>query len=178
MSRIGKKPIKVPAGVNIFFNDNIIRVEGNNGKLERALHPAISINIEDNTIIVVPNSETPKIRAFQGMTRALLANMIIGVSKGFERGLEINGIGYKAEVKEKKVIFSIGYSHTIDFTLPDGVGAKIEKNILTLNGNDKELLGHTAASIRQLRKPEPYKGKGIKYVEEKIIRKAGKTGAA
>jgi large subunit ribosomal protein L6 len=114
--------------------------------------------------------------AFQGLARALVANMVTGVSHGFERILEINGIGYRAEVKGKSLILNLGYSHPVDFSLPDGITAQVEKNVIKLNGIDKELLGHTAAAIRKLRPPEPFKGKGIKYAEEHIQRKAGKTG--
>ena len=178
MSRIGNKPIPIPNSVKITINDNVIKIEGVKGLLEKNLHPSIDVNIGNETITVHPKDEKSQSRAFQGMTRALLSNMVTGVSKGFEKSLEINGIGYKAEIKEKIINFSIGYSHSINFILPEGIGAKIEKNILTLNSIDKELLGHTAASIRQLRKPEPYKGKGIKYSNEKIAKKAGKTGAA
>ena len=178
MSRIGNKTIKIPPKVKITLNDEKIHVEGDNGELEQTVHPAVRLNVTDEEINVVPIKDDPKSRAFQGLTRALIANMVMGVTKGFERALEINGIGYRAEVKENAITFNIGYSHPIDFPLPKGVSAKIEKNLLTLSGIDKEVLGQTAASIRMLRPPEPYKGKGIKYAEERIIRKAGKTGAA
>lgn len=178
MSRIGKKPIEIPSNVKVDVKDGIVKVKGENGNLERSIHPSVELDISDNAITVISLSEESNAGAFRGLTRALVANMVTGVSKGFERGLEINGIGYRAEVKDNKILFNIGYSHPIDFPLPKGISAKIEKNMLTLSGIDKELLGHTAASIRRLRPPEPYKGKGIKYAEERIIRKAGKTGAA
>ena len=178
MSRIGNKTIKVPPNVKITMKEEVIHVEGDNGKLEQTVHPAVKLNITEEEINVVPIKDDPKSRAFQGLTRALIANMVTGVTKGFERSLEINGIGYRAEVKGDTITFNIGYSHAIDFPLPAGITARIEKNLLTLAGIDKETLGQTAASIRMLRPPEPYKGKGIKYAEERIIRKAGKTGAA
>lgn len=178
MSRIGNKTIQIPPKVKITLKDDVIHVEGDNGKLEQTVHPAVKLNITDEEINVEPIQDDQKSRAFQGLTRALIANMVTGVTKGFERSLEINGIGYRAEVKESSITFNIGYSHPIDFPLPAGITAKIEKNLLTLAGNDKGTLGQTAASIRMLRPPEPYKGKGIKYAEERIIRKAGKTGAA
>ncbi|MBU0991765.1 MAG: 50S ribosomal protein L6 [Proteobacteria bacterium] len=178
MSRIGKKPIQIPSTVKVSVKDGMIIVKGENGNLERPIHPSVKLDISNDTINVISTLDESNTGAFQGLTRALIANMVTGVSKGFQRGLEINGIGYRAEVKENHILFNIGYSHPINFALPKGISAKIEKNLLTLAGIDKELLGHTAASIRRLRPPEPYKGKGIKYIEERIIRKAGKTGAA
>lgn len=178
MSRIGKKEINIPAGVKVTYSDRIITVKGENGSMERSVHSAVDLDIKDDTINVIIISKERKADMFQGMMRSLIANMVTGVSKGFQRGLEINGIGYRAEVKGNNILFNIGYSHPIDFEIPKGISAQIEKNVITLSGFDKELLGHTAASIRSLRPPEPYKGKGIKYAEERIQRKAGKTGAA
>jgi large subunit ribosomal protein L6 len=152
-------------------------VKGEKGTLTRTLHPAVDLNIEDDTISVVIEQEDRKTRSLQGLTRSLVANMVDGVSKGFERILEINGIGYRAEMKGNSIVLNLGYSHPIDFQLPDGIGATVDKNsVIKLTGIDKEQLGQTAASIRKLRKPEPYKGKGVKYAEEYIQRKAGKTG--
>jgi large subunit ribosomal protein L6 len=177
MSRVGKKPIAVPDKTNITYKDKVITVKGERGSLERTIHPSIDLAIEDGTINVTMVSNDRESRALQGLTRSLVDNMLTGVSKGFDRILEINGIGYRAELKDKGILFNLGYSHPINFALPEGISATIEKNnVVKLSGIDNELLGRTAASIRQLRPPEPYKGKGIKYAEEYVQRKAGKTG--
>jgi large subunit ribosomal protein L6 len=177
MSRVGKKVIKLPEKTSIEYKDRLLVVKGEKGTLTRTLHPAVDLNIEDDTISVVIEQEDRKTRSLQGLTRSLVANMVDGVSKGFERILEINGIGYRAEMKGNSIVLNLGYSHPIDFQLPDGIGATVDKNsVIKLTGIDKEQLGQTAASIRKLRKPEPYKGKGVKYAEEYIQRKAGKTG--
>lgn len=176
MSRVGKQPVEIPEKAKVTYKDRTITVEGEKGKLTRAIHPSMDLNIEDKTITVIMENESRSNRALQGLTRSLINNMMIGVSRGFERRLEINGIGYRAEEKGKSIVFNIGYSQPVHFDLPNGVSAAIDKSIVVLAGIDKELLGRTAASIRKLRPPEPYKGKGIKYVEERIQRKAGKTG--
>ncbi|MBW1864350.1 MAG: 50S ribosomal protein L6 [Deltaproteobacteria bacterium] len=177
MSRVGKKPIPVPDKAKISYKDKVLTVQGDKGSLTREIHQAIELEIADNTIHVTMLNENRVNRALQGLTRSLVANMVKGVSTGFERVLEINGIGYRAELKGKSIVFNLGFSNPITFDLPDGVSAKSEKNnIVRLFSIDKELLGRTAASIRQLRPPEPYKGKGIKYAEEYVQRKAGKTG--
>ena len=177
MSRVGKKPISIPDKIKVTYKDRVVTVQGKNGKLTQEIHPAVDVNIEKDTVKVTLNDQSRKTVALQGMTRSLLNNMVNGVSKGFERVLEINGIGYRAEVKGKSIVFNLGYSHPMDFPLPEGVSAKVDKNnVVKINGIDKQLIGQTAARIRQLRPPEPYKGKGIKYAEEHIIRKAGKTG--
>jgi large subunit ribosomal protein L6 len=177
MSRVGKNPIPIPEKVKIEYKDRMLSIKGEKGSLSHTVHPEVELEIADNVLRVVVNSQKKSIRAFQGMTRALVANMVKGVSKGFERRLEINGIGYRAEVNGQNIILSLGYSHPIDFKLPKNVSATIEKNIIKLSCIDKQILGETAALLRRLRPPEPYKGKGIKYVEEHIQRKAGKTGA-
>ena len=177
MSRVGKKPIPIPEKTKISCKDGTVTVQGKNGTLSQAIHHNIDLKIEADQINVIMKTEDRKTRALQGLTRSLVNNMVIGVSKGFERVLEINGIGYRAESKGKSILFSLGYSHPIDFPLPAGVSATVEKNnVVKLSAIDKHLLGETAARIRQLRAPEPYKGKGIKYAEEYIQRKAGKTG--
>lgn len=176
MSRIGKKPIVIPDKAKITFEGNIFKVQGPKGTLERPIHSSVDLKIEDNIINVIPVDSSRSNRAMQGMTRALIANMVNGVTAGFERILEVNGIGYKAEVKENTISFSLGYSHPVDFKLPVGISASIEKNQIKLSGYDKETLGQIAANIRKLRPPEPYKGKGVKFLEETIQRKAGKTG--
>ena len=177
MSRVGKKPIQIPDKTEIAYKDRFLTVKGGKGSLTRSIHPAVDLKIESGILNITLVKEGRSSRAFQGLTRSLVANMIKGVTKGFERTLEINGIGYRAEVKGNSIVFSLGYSHPITFDLPQGVSASMEKNtLIKLSGIDKELLGLTAAAIRQLRPPEPYKGKGIKYTEEIIRKKAGKTG--
>jgi large subunit ribosomal protein L6 len=177
MSRVGKKPIPIPEKTKITYTDGTVTVQGKNGTLTQDVHPAVDLRIDSDQITVSVVKDDRKSRALQGLMRSLLNNMVIGVSKGFERVLEINGIGYRAESKGKSLLFSLGYSHPIDFALPEGVTATVEKNnVVKLSCIDKHLLGQTAARIRQLRSPEPYKGKGIKYAEENIQRKAGKTG--
>jgi large subunit ribosomal protein L6 len=177
MSRVGKKPILVPEKTTVSFKEGAVTVQGKNGTLTHMVHPSIDLKVEKERIDVVTKTDDRKTRALQGMTRSLLDSMVIGVSRGYERVLEINGIGYRAESKGKSLLMSLGFSHPIDFPLPEGVTAAVEKNnVIKLTGIDKHLLGQTAARIRQLRPPEPYKGKGIKYAEEHIQRKAGKTG--
>jgi large subunit ribosomal protein L6 len=177
MSRVGKKPVVVPEKTSVSYTEGTVTVKGKNGSLSLQVHPAIDLQIEKERIDVVMRTDDRKTRALQGMTRSLLDNMVTGVSQGFERVLEINGIGYRAEAKGKSLVLSLGYSHPVEFALPVGISAAVEKNnVIKLSGIDKHLLGQTAARIRQLRPPEPYKGKGIKYAEEYIQRKAGKTG--
>ena len=177
MSRVGKKPIPVPEKTTIKYQKRVIFVKGEKGTLSREIHPAMDLQVKNDVIHVTMEKETRENKALQGLTRSLVANMVTGVSNGFERVLEINGIGYRAELKGSRIVFNLGYSQPIDFDLPEGISATVEKNnVVKLAGIDKELLGRTAASIRQLRPPEPYKGKGIKYAEEYIQRKAGKTG--
>lgn len=178
MSRVGKKPVLIPDKIKIVYQDRLLTVEGKKGISKRSIHPAVDLKIENKVVNVILLANDKRSRALQGLTRSLVANMITGVNNGFERILEINGIGYRASIQENKIVFNLGYSHPIDFDLPEGIAASIEKNtIIKLTGINKEKLGHTAAAIRKLRPPEPYKGKGIKYAEEQIRRKAGKTGA-
>lgn len=177
MSRVGKAPITIPEKTKITYKDNLITVQGEKGTLTRSIHSAVDLKISDGMIGVNIVNDDRTSRALRGLMRSLVANMVTGVSKGFQRILEINGIGYRAMVSGKSIEFNLGYSHPIKFDLPEGITASIDKkNIITLTGIDKELLGHTAASIRRLRPPESYKGKGIKYAEERIQRKAGKAG--
>jgi large subunit ribosomal protein L6 len=178
MSRVGKKPIPIPAETTVEYVDRVIRVKGRKGVLSRSIHPDVDLNISDGVLTVEIDRQDKIRRALQGLTRSLVANMVTGVSQGFERALEINGIGYRASLSGKTIELSLGYSHPIRFQLPDGVEATIEKNnVIKLFSIDKEKLGHTAAAIRRLRPPEPYKGKGVKFAEERIQRKAGKTGS-
>jgi len=177
MSRVGKKPILITDKIDISFKDRLLTVKGAEGTLTRSIHPSVDLKVEDGTVTVAVIKDDRISRSFQGLTRSLVANMINGVTQPFERVLEINGIGYRAEHKGNAIVFNLGYSHPINFDLPEGISAAIERNnVIRLSGIDKELLGRTAAAIRQLRPPEPYKGKGIKYLEEHIRKKAGKTG--
>ena len=177
MSRVGKKPITIPEKTKITYKDRIVTVQGEKGVLTRSINPMIDLKIKDGIINVIMMKDDRIGRSLQGLTRSLVANMITGVNKGFERGLEINGIGYRAELNGRTIVFNLGYSNPVKFELPEGISATIDRNnIIMLSGIDKEKLGLTAAGIRQLRPPEPYKGKGIKYAGERIRRKAGKTG--
>jgi len=177
MSRVGKAPIKIPDKVNISYKDRVITVSSEKGYLERAVHPSVDLKIEDGVINVYVVKDDRRSRAMQGLTRSLVSNMVIGVNEGFERILEIHGIGYRAVLNDNRIEFNLGHSHPVSFDLPEGVlGTVDKKNVIKLTGIDKELLGHTAAAIRRLRPPERYKGKGIKYAEERIQRKAGKAG--
>lgn len=177
MSRIGKRPIPIPKLVEIKLENGLLTVKGPKGMLTRRINPNVKVAIDGDRILVSAADKTRESRSLHGLTQVLIANMVTGVTEGFERILEIVGVGYRAEVKGRTAVFNLGYSHPINFELPDGVEAKVEKTRIILNGIDKELLGKTAAEIRILRKPEPYKGKGIKYADEVIRRKAGKTGS-
>jgi len=177
MSRIGKRPILIPANVDVNVEGGRVRVKGPKGVLERPLHPKITVTLDGNTLRVTANDQSREARSVHGLFGALVTNMVEGVTKGFQKGLDIVGVGYRAEMKGRTAVFSLGHSHPIHFDLPDGIDAAVEKSKIVLSGIDKELLGVTAAKIRGLRSPEPYKGKGIKYVEEVIRRKAGKAGA-
>jgi large subunit ribosomal protein L6 len=177
MSRVGKKVINIPAKTSVVYKDRELVVKGEKGTLSRTINPAVELAIEDDEISVTIDQEDRKTRSIQGLTRSLVANMVDGVSKGFEKTLEIHGIGYRAELKGSSIVLNLGYSHPIDFPMPDGISASVDKNnVIKIMGIDKEKVGQTAASIRKLRVPEPYKGKGIKYADEHIQRKAGKTG--
>jgi large subunit ribosomal protein L6 len=177
MSRIGKLPIEIPKGVKISFSDSVLSVQGPNGSLTRQIMSVVSLDIRDVAIEVTRCDDTTAARAAHGLTRTLINNMVVGVTKGFQRDLEINGVGYRAEVKGKELVLALGYSHPVNFLIPDGISIDVEKMTkLSVKGFDKELVGQTAAKIRSFRSPEPYKGKGIKYADETILRKAGKTG--
>jgi large subunit ribosomal protein L6 len=175
MSRVGRKPIPIPKGVEVTISAAQVAVKGPKGQLSLDRHPLIDVSKDDGTVVFNRPNDSRQARAAHGLMRALTANMVHGVSEGFTRQLEINGVGYRAEVKGQSIAFNLGYSHPIDFKLPEGVSAKVEKNLVTLSGIDKQALGAAAANIRSLRPPEPYKGKGIKYVEEQILRKVGKA---
>lgn len=184
MSRIGKQPIKIPSGVEATVTATGVSVKGPKGQLALALHPHVRVErstheeLGDVLTVSVKDEEDKKDRALWGLFNRLVANLIVGVTKGYEKSLEFIGVGYKVNVAGKTVKMDVGFSHEVDFPLPAGVEAKVDKNTLTLTGIDKQLVGETAARIRRIRKPEPYKGKGIKYVDEVIRRKAGKSAKA
>jgi large subunit ribosomal protein L6 len=177
MSRIGKKPIKVPKAVDVNVEGDVLSVKGPKGTLKQKLQPNVEIKVDKGEICFLIADQTAESRSLHGLYRSLCANMVHGVDQGFEKALDIVGVGYRAELKGKVAVFSLGYSHPIEFPLPEGIDARIDKTRIILSGADKQLVGLTAAKIRSLRKPEPYKGKGIKYVDEVIRRKAGKSGA-
>lgn len=178
MSRIGKQPIPVPSGVKVEIKGNHVRVAGGKGSLERDIRPEIDLRQEKDELILSPKGEGKRINAFWGLTRTLLNNMVVGVDKGFEKKLIVEGVGYRAKVEKSVLTLNVGYSNPVEFQLPAGISAEVDKsNRITLAGIDKELLGLTAARIRAVRKPEPYKGKGIRYEDEHIVRKVGKAGA-
>lgn len=177
MSRIGKQPVVVPEKVQVAFDGAKINVKGPKGEMNFEHHSGVTVAHEGSEIIVKPVDDSNKNRALWGLTRTLIFNMVTGVTDGFEKGLEFTGVGYKAAVSGNTLTLNLGYSHPINYELPEGVSAKVEKNSITISGISKELVGFAAAKIRSFRPPEPYKGKGIKYSDEVIIRKAGKTGA-
>ncbi|CCK81625.1 MULTISPECIES: 50S ribosomal protein L6 [Desulfobacula] len=176
MSRIGKQPVQLPDKVQFALKGDMISVKGPKGNLERQLHPAIELEMNDGFVMVTTDTSDKKKVALQGLFRSLISNMVTGVTAGYEKQLLLSGIGYRAETKGNSLILNVGYSNPVDFKIPDGIQATVEKNTqIILTGIDKELLGQVAANIRDLRPPEPYKGKGIMYSDERIIRKAGKT---
>jgi large subunit ribosomal protein L6 len=178
MSRVGKKPIPIPTGVKVVLNGEEILVKGPKGELRRSLPAELSVKVEGDQVILQPREDGQRVKALFGLFRTLLANMVKGVAEGFERVLEIQGVGYRAEAQGDQLVLSLGYSHPVPFPLPEGISAQVDKQTrLVLRGIDRDLLGLTAARIRRFRPPEPYKGKGIKYQEEKIRRKVGKTGS-
>ncbi len=179
MSRIGKKPIPVPDGVKVLVEGAVVRAEGPKGKLMQPLATGMSARLDGKVLTISRGDDSRTARALHGLTRSLVANMVAGVKDGYERKLEIVGIGYRAQLQGKNIQLALGYSHPVIFPLPDGITAEIEKQVsVTLKGADKALLGQTAAKLRALRKPDPYKGKGIKYSDEFIRRKVGKKAGA
>ncbi|MFQ5579831.1 MAG: 50S ribosomal protein L6 [Nitrospiria bacterium] len=177
MSRVGEKKILVPSGVTVKIDAGIVHVKGPKGELQKAIRPESKVAIEDGSVVVSRHSDEPRQKAIHGLARSEINNMVLGVSAGFEKVLEIKGVGYRVALKGRVLDFSLGYSHPIHFDLPQGIDAVVEKQTtLTIKGIDKYLVGQISANIRSLRKPEPYKGKGIKYRDEKILRKEGKTG--
>ena len=176
MSRIGKLPIEIPNGVEVQIDGQTISIKGPKGSLERTLASVVTIEQEGAVLRVIRPDDSKSSRAQQGLIRSLVANMVTGVSDGYRRELEINGVGYRAERLGPFIRFELGYSHPIFYELPEGVDADVKQTAITLTSIDKELVGQVAAQIRKLRKPEPYKGKGIKYKEEVLLRKVGKAG--
>jgi len=178
MSKIGKKPIDILEGVKVYIDKNRVTVKGPKGELSYKVDPNINIEIGKGKIVLTPKKNVKRLYAVWGLSRALIANMIIGVSKGYEKKLELRGIGYKVAKKENGLELNLGFSHPVMFEAPDKIEFEIDKkNVITISGIDKQLVGQTAADIRNLRKPEPYKGKGIRYVGEKVRRKVGKKVA-
>ncbi|MDQ2970893.1 MAG: 50S ribosomal protein L6 [Acidobacteriota bacterium] len=178
MSRVGKAPIVIPKGVDVKSDGNAVRVKGPKGELTTRVPLGLTVSIEDGVVRFSRSSEEPQQRAFHGLLRSLVANSVEGVTKGFSKDLEIVGVGYKAEVRGKAVIFSLGYSHPINFPIPEGISVNLDAKAgkLTVSGADRQKVGQTAAEIRKLRVPDPYKAKGIKYADEVIRRKVGKAG--
>ena len=176
MSRIGKLPVDIPSGVTITVGSENITVAGPKGTLEVPVQENTSTKVENNQIIVTRKDDEPKSKAWHGLQRALLNNAVEGVTKGFEKKLEINGVGFRLSGGPKEIEMALGFSHPVKYTAPDGVTLTTNKMEITVSGIDKQLVGQVAAEIRALKKPEPYKGKGIKYTDEVIIRKAGKAG--
>lgn len=176
MSRIGKLPVGVPDKVEVKVNGSQVNVKGPNGQLEYTFADTVKIELKDKEVWVTPIDESKKARSMWGTARTLVNNMVTGVTTGFTKQLEYNGVGYKAAVSGNKLTLNLGYSHPIEYTLPEGVSAKVNKNVIDITGANKELVGFVAAKVRSFRPPEPYKGKGVKYADEHIIRKAGKTG--
>ena len=177
MSRIGRLPVVIPAGVTVDVKENnYVVVKGSKGTLERELPVEMDIKVEDGQVIVTRPSDLKKMKALHGLTRTLIQNMVIGVSEGYQKVLEVNGVGYKAAKQGKKLVLSLGYSHPVEMEDPEGLDCKVDGNKIVVKGISKEKVGQYAAEIREKRKPEPYKGKGIKYADEVIRRKVGKTG--
>lgn len=175
MSRIGRQPIQIPAGATVTLESGLIKVTGPKGTLEQTLMPGVKVAIDGDIVTVALMGNDASAEPLFGLMRTLIANMIQGVTTGFERQLEINGVGFRAAVSGNVINLTLGFSHPVAFKLPDGVAASVDKNVITVTGHDKQLVGQVAANLRMLKKPEPYKGKGIKYVGEKIRRKAGKA---
>jgi len=177
MSRIGKLPVAIPSGVKVALDGNNMTVTGPKGTLSQVLHERMVVAVEAEQIVVSRQSDEKSDSALHGLTRSLINNMVIGVTAGFQKDLEINGVGYRAEVKGSTLTLALGYSHPVVYELPEGITVEVEKQTkLSVKGIDKQLVGAAAAKIRSFRAPEPYKGKGIKYADEKILRKAGKAG--
>lgn len=177
MSRIGKLPIAIPSGVTITVDVHNVTVNGPKGSLTQFLLPEVKVEVKENEVVVTRANDEQLAKASHGLMRALINNMVMGVTQGFEKKLEVNGVGFRVSGNGQTLNMHLGFSHPVDYTAQDGVTLTVEKNVITVAGIDKQKVGQTAAEIRALKKPEPYKGKGIKYADEQILRKAGKTGA-
>ena len=177
MSRIGRKPIPIPDGVEVAIEKTEVVAKGPHGELRQAFHPDLTVKIEDRQVVVTRPTDNKVHRSLHGLTRTLISNIIEGVKNGFEKKLQIEGVGYRGEVKNNRLTLYVGYSHPVVIVPPEGVKISVEGNIITVWGIEKELVGKVAAQIRAVRPPEPYKGKGIRYVGEHVRRKAGKAGA-
>ena len=177
MSRIGKQPIQIPEGVEVKIEANKVIVKGPRGEITKEIRPEIKIEMKEGKIFVLPQVETKKTKAFWGLTRALLANAVEGVTKGYERQLQIEGIGFRANLEGDNLVLQVGFTHPVKINAPEGIKFAVEKNIIIVSGIDKGLVSQTAAIIRKVKKPEPYKGKGIRYVGEVIRKKVGKKAA-
>ncbi|HSD12724.1 MAG TPA: 50S ribosomal protein L6 [Patescibacteria group bacterium] len=179
MSRVGKKPLAIPDKVDVKVDGSTVAVKGPKGQLSLTLDPRVKVSVEGKELnVTVADTENVKQRALWGLSRRLIENMTVGVTKGYEKKLEINGVGFKAAVSGKNLKLDVGFSHEVDFPIPEGLSITVEKNIITVSGIDKQFVGEIASQIRRVKKPEPYKGKGIKYVDEQIHRKAGKAAKA
>lgn len=179
MSRVGQKPIPIPSGVKVAVHEDRVEVQGPKGKLVTSLPPGIKIEQTDGGLRAVPERDSKELKPFWGLARSLVANAVYGVSQGFSKQLDIVGIGYRAQVEGKKIVFSLGYSHPVELDIPEGIKIDVEKQTrVTVSGADKQMVGQVAANIRRLRKPDPYKQKGVRYVGEVLKKRAGKTGAA
>lgn len=176
MSRIGKQPINLPSGVKVSADENLVTATGPKGSLKQVAMQGIKIESDDNSVILKRSDDEPAIKARHGLMRSLVQNMVIGVSQGFERKLELNGVGYRVSSQGSDLKFNLGFSHEVIYKVPSDVQITVEQNIIVVSGIDKQRVGQVAAEIRALKKPEPYKGKGIKYIDEQIIRKSGKSG--
>jgi large subunit ribosomal protein L6 len=176
MSRIGKLPVTIPSGVTITIDTDHVSVTGLKGTLSQFTMPGINVSQEDNQVVVTRENDEPMQRSKHGLMRSLINNMVVGVTEGFSKKLEINGVGFKVALDGTNLKMSLGFSHDVIYNVPTGISATIEANVITISGIDKQQVGQVAAEIRALKKPEPYKGKGIKYVGERIIRKSGKSG--
>jgi len=176
MSRVGKLPITIPSGVTVTIEPATITVTGPKGSLSQFTMPDITVRQDGELLLVERANDEPKVRAKHGLMRALLNNMVLGVNQSFSKQLEINGVGYRVSQSGNSLKFNLGFSHDITYTLPEGITAQVEQNLVTISGINNQQVGQVAAEIRALKKPEPYKGKGIKYVGERIIRKSGKSG--
>ena len=176
MSRIGKQPIIIPEKVEITVDNDVIKVKGPKGELSMTKASVVKVEVKDKEVIVSIPEDSPKlIRSLWGTTRSLIQNLVLGVTEGYKKQLEINGVGFKAEMKGKVLVLNVGFSHQVEYNIPDGSTATVEKIVITIEGIDKQRVGQIAAEIRAIKKPEPYKGKGIKYIDEVIRRKAGKV---